>query len=86
MHEYGGGEYLLAPGCESVYFSNFGDQRLYYQPVGSEPQPLTAGDSVLRFADFVLDAPRNRLIAVVEDHTHDTPSQVVSRGRPVSLC
>eukprot|EP01043_Picozoa_sp_COSAG02_P096778 COSAG02_NODE_33034_length_506_cov_1.641278_1_plen_119_part_10 len=23
VHEYGGGEYLLGPGCETVYFSNF---------------------------------------------------------------
>jgi hypothetical protein len=69
VHEYGGGEYLLGPGCESVYFSNFGDQRVYAQVVGGEPRPLTPADSPLRFADYTLDADRNRLIAVIEDHT-----------------
>ena len=74
VHEYGGGEYLLGPGCETVYFSRFNDQRLYAQLVGGEPKPLTAPDSVLRFADALLDAPNNRLIAIVEDHYVQNPS------------
>ena len=35
MHEYGGGAFLVGPDGEVVYFSNFVDQRLYKQAVGS---------------------------------------------------
>src|SRR3989454_6889343 len=65
VHEYGGGSYLPANGV--VYFSNFEDQRLYRQPAGSEPQPLTPAAD-LRYADGVVDAKRGRIICVREDH------------------
>ena len=70
VHEYGEGDFTVAGGV--VYFTNFDDQRLYRQELGGEPQPLTpeadpAGG--LRYADFVVDAPRNRLICVHETHT-----------------
>jgi dipeptidyl aminopeptidase/acylaminoacyl peptidase len=66
VHEYGGGSYIVAD--KTVYFSNFADQRLYRQPVGSEPQPLTP-EANLRYADAVIDRQRNRLICIREDHT-----------------
>jgi dipeptidyl aminopeptidase/acylaminoacyl peptidase len=65
-HEYGGGALLAAAG--SVVFTNYADQRIWRLTPGSAPQPLTA-ESRLRFADFIHDATRNRLIAVCEDHT-----------------
>ncbi|MGC8488771.1 MAG: S9 family peptidase, partial [Clostridia bacterium] len=77
-HEYGGGAYLAADGV--VYFSNFEDQRLYRVTPGSEPQAVTAPGEV-RFADFVLDSGRNRLIAVREDHgagAHQAVSTLVA--------
>ena len=88
VHEYGGGEYLVAP--DAVFFSNMEDQRLYRQSLGDgtepgEPQPLTPAGVPLRFADYVLDAPRNRLIAIVEDHTDDRPSAVKNFIGAVSL-
>ena len=70
VHEYGEGDFSVADGV--VYFANFDDQRLYRQEVGGEPQPLTPGtDPVggLRYADFVVDGSRQRLICVHEDHT-----------------
>lgn len=69
VHEYGGGEHLVAG--SKVYFSNFVDQRVYVQDLtpGSEPVALTAADSKQRFANYALDEPRNRLLAVCEDHS-----------------
>ena len=75
VHEYGGGDFTVADGV--VYFTNFEDQHLYFleageQKPGGEPQPITAGAEPAggrRYADFVVDAPRNRLICVHEDHT-----------------
>ena len=66
VHEYGGAALTVSDGV--IYFSNFADQRLYRQTSGSEPQPITP-ESDLRYADAVVDAKRNRLICVREDHT-----------------
>lgn len=65
VHEYGGVSWLAAGGV--VYFTNFVDQRIWSQRVGEQPHAITP-DNGLRYADFVLDAPRQRLIAVCEDH------------------
>ena len=69
VHEYGGGAYLITGGI--IYFSNYEDQRLYQQTPHSQPIPLTPKDT-RRYADFILDAKRNRLIAVAEDHATQT--------------
>ncbi|MDE5097013.1 MAG: S9 family peptidase [Trichodesmium sp. St16_bin4-tuft] len=68
VHEYGGGAFLVAD--DTIYFSNFKDQRLYRQTPGTEPQPLTPSAD-LRYADAVIDKQRDRLICVQEDHTKD---------------
>ena len=74
VHEYGGGAWLVHSGV--VWFSNFDDQRIYRQEIGvGLPQPITP-DAPLRYADAVLDAARNRLICVREDHTD--PGNVVN--------
>jgi dipeptidyl aminopeptidase/acylaminoacyl peptidase len=68
VHEYGGGDFAAHDG--TVYFSNFADQRIYRQRPGEVPQSLTTeGGHRYRYADMVVDAPRNRLVAVREDHT-----------------
>ncbi|MCH7743691.1 MAG: S9 family peptidase [Proteobacteria bacterium] len=67
VHEYGGGSWLLHE--NSVYFSNFSDQQIYQQYFDqAQPTQLTHQPG-LRFADGVVDADRNRIIYVVEDHT-----------------
>jgi dipeptidyl aminopeptidase/acylaminoacyl peptidase len=68
VHEYGGGEYLVHQG--TIYFSNFADQQLYRQTPNSAPQLISeeTSDSKLRYADFVVDETRSRLISVREDH------------------
>jgi dipeptidyl aminopeptidase/acylaminoacyl peptidase len=68
VHEYGGGDYVAHDSI--VYFANFADQQLYRQAPNSDPQLFSEGstDSQLRYADLVVDASRNRLISVREDH------------------
>jgi len=66
VHEYGGGEFAVADG--TVYFSNFADGRLYRQERAGPPRPITP-EAALRYADLIVDAGRNRLICVCEDHT-----------------
>ena len=66
VHEYGGGAYTVYGG--TVYFTNFVDQRVYRQPIGQKPIPITPkGD--MRHADFEVDWSRSRLICVQENHS-----------------
>lgn len=75
VHEYGGLPY--ASDATQVYYSNLSDQRVYRQPfdqhnqrsgepVALTPQPTTA--RALRYADFLMDPDRKRLLCVREDH------------------
>ena len=73
VHEYGGGALLVADG--TVYFSNFADNRLYVVAEGFGPVALTA-EGAHRYADFVLDRQRQRLVAVRESHA--------AEGHPVN--
>ena len=73
VHEYGGGAWIAGGGV--VWFSNFDDQRIYRIESGGEAAPITP-DAPLRYADAVLDGPRNRLICVREDHTD--PDNIVN--------
>ncbi len=65
VQEYGGRSTLVADG--TIWFSNFADQRLYRMKPGEEPVAVTP-EAPLRYAACELDAPRNRLICVREDH------------------
>jgi len=64
VHEYGGAAMAVHAG--DVYFANFADQRVYRQPGGGAPVPLTPGGYY--YADLRMDATRRRLLAVREDH------------------
>ncbi len=70
-HEYGGGAVCLADG--TAYCSNDKDQRLYRLATGTDPLPLTpapaTSEAQLRYADGLIDKPRNRWIGVREDHS-----------------
>ena len=72
VHEYGGGAYVVHRGL--VVFANFADQRLYRLDAGPAaggaltPVPMTP-EGRWHFADAVVDAARNRLVCVREDHT-----------------
>ena len=70
-HEYGGGAYLVQQ--DAIWFCNDEDQRVYCLDLsaaraGASPRPLTA-PGPWRYADLVMDQPRQRLIAVREDHS-----------------
>jgi dipeptidyl aminopeptidase/acylaminoacyl peptidase len=65
VHEYGGAAYVIAG--DTVFFSNFADQRLYRLDPGGAPQPFSTRDGT-RYADGRFDAARNRLVLVREDH------------------
>lgn len=67
VHEYGGGAFVVAAG--TVYCVNFTDQRVY-RIMDGEARPITA-PGAWRYADFEIDARRQRLICVREDHTRE---------------
>jgi len=64
VHEYGGGACVVSGG--RAYCSNFDDQRVYTF-ADSGPVALTPPGNCF-YADFIVDHPRQRLIAVREDH------------------
>jgi dipeptidyl aminopeptidase/acylaminoacyl peptidase len=66
VHEYGGGACLVAGGV--AWFSHFADNRIYRIDGDGSPVPVSAGGA-LRYADFVADAARARLVGVREDHS-----------------
>ncbi|MCJ7550829.1 MAG: S9 family peptidase [Anaerolineae bacterium] len=69
VHEYGGGAVIVCD--DTVYFSNFSDQRLYRTTAGTVPVPITP-DIELRYADGLVDRVRDRIICVREDHREAT--------------
>jgi len=78
VHEYGGGAYTVGDG--TIYFSNFDDQRIYRQELRVAPYPITPVAD-FRYADFVIDHHRDRLICVREDHRfsgHEAVNTLVS--------
>lgn len=73
VHEYGGGAYLPLPG--GMLFSNFSDNLLYVQAGPLPPVALNQNEKH-RYADFVLDHKRRRVIGVREDHSGPGPHPV----------
>src|SRR6266851_4269383 len=65
VHEYGGAAYVIAG--DTVFFSNFADQRLYRLDPGGAARPFSTRSGT-RYADGRFDAPHSRLVLVREDH------------------
>ncbi|MBV8648465.1 MAG: S9 family peptidase, partial [Paludibacterium sp.] len=61
VHEYGGGAYAVDGG--TVWFSHFADNMVYRLDEDAAPVALTRPGKQ-RFADFVVDRPRQRLIGI----------------------
>jgi dipeptidyl aminopeptidase/acylaminoacyl peptidase len=69
VHEYGGGSYVVHD--DVVVFSNWGDQRLYRQLVGGDPEPITPAPPApraLRYADGRVTPDGRWLVCVRERH------------------
>jgi dipeptidyl aminopeptidase/acylaminoacyl peptidase len=69
VHEYGGGAYLVDG--ETVFFSNFEDQRIYRQDPGGPPRPITPEPNTpaaLRYADARLSPDGRLIVCVHESH------------------
>ncbi|MDY7010877.1 MAG: prolyl oligopeptidase family serine peptidase [Planctomycetota bacterium] len=81
VHEYGGGAYI--PHGETVIFANYTDQRLYRTNGNDQPTPITPQGDV-RYADFVYDLRRRRLLTVMEDHRGEGEAPAVSEVEPVN--
>ena len=67
VHEYGGLCFWVADGG-AVFFANYSDQRVYRIADGEPAAPITPPDADLRYADGMIDARRNRIVCVREDH------------------
>jgi dipeptidyl aminopeptidase/acylaminoacyl peptidase len=75
VHEYGGGAYVVQE--DTVYFSNFADQRLYRQAAGAAPVPITSEPATprsLRYADGRITPDGHFLICVRERHAEKAVS------------
>jgi dipeptidyl aminopeptidase/acylaminoacyl peptidase len=67
VHEYGGGAWTVSSG--TLYFSNFGDNRLYrLRRYEYEPTALTP-EGPWRYADGFIDPRHGHWVGVREDHT-----------------
>ena len=79
VHEYGGGAFTVSDSI--IYFANFADQRLYLQPLGLEPQPVTPPEVALRYADIVVDeeiSMGNMLSRQIVDYLKDDSGTVMA--------
>jgi dipeptidyl aminopeptidase/acylaminoacyl peptidase len=79
VHEYGGGAYLVSG--QSVFFSNFADQRLYRRDPRGEPRPITPEPPVPsgeRYADAQATPDGYWLICVRERHSTAEGAEAVN--------
>jgi dipeptidyl aminopeptidase/acylaminoacyl peptidase len=81
VHEYGGGAYFLHQ--DTIFFSNFKDQRLYRLDPDSEPSPITPEPQLpgsLRYADGRVTPDGKLIVCVRERHEsgHEPVNELVA--------
>jgi dipeptidyl aminopeptidase/acylaminoacyl peptidase len=75
VHEYGGASSLVQG--DLVVVSDFSTGRLHRVAPDGSSEPITP-DGPFRYADLHLDAARNRIIAIREDHTPGPADAIAS--------
>ncbi|PPQ74706.1 hypothetical protein CVT26_007557 [Gymnopilus dilepis] len=79
VHEYGGAAAIVHNGI--AYFSHMADGRVYRVRLQdeNEPEPITPEGKPYRYAAFeVYPEQPHLLVSILEDHTNDVPSEVIS--------
>src|SRR5205085_7753438 len=77
VHEYGGASYWVHG--DTVFFSNFSDQRLYRVDADGEPAAITPDtQGRYRYADGVVTADGATIVCVRERHEGETSADVVN--------
>ncbi|PCH34655.1 alpha/beta-hydrolase, partial [Wolfiporia cocos MD-104 SS10] len=77
VQEYGGAAAIAYDG--TIYFSNYGDNRVYKFKDGEDPTPVTPENAAHRFANLsVHPVNPHILVAILEDHTCPAPKDVVT--------
>ena len=81
VHEYGGGAYFLHN--DTIFFSNFKDQRLYRLDPDAEPNPITPEPpqpASLRYADGRVTPDGKLIVCVRERHAaeHEPVNELVA--------
>ena len=72
VHEYGGGAYAVKN--EVIFFSNWSDQRVYRQEIGSDPLPITPISRIQRgdrYSDLEISPDGRFIVCVRERHFQD---------------
>src|ERR1700682_6588101 len=82
VYSYGGVAYAVSNNV--VYFVNFGDNQIYQQVAGGAPTKITSSAKSL-FADICVDAARNRLIAIREEHRNGDGIKVIHTAAAFAL-
>lgn len=84
VHEYGGGAFTVGP--TGVIYTDFPSHTMYLVTGPNDEPTVIYQDKHHRFADFsVTDTSPPLLLAVMEDHTDPTPSQVKNSIVTMSL-
>ncbi|KAG9023617.1 hypothetical protein FRB95_012720 [Tulasnella sp. JGI-2019a] len=79
VHDYGGAAVTVHNG--TIYFTDFNSWRLYVIKNKGDPEAVSPVNPEHRFGDFVVHPTQSHshfLVSILEDHTDDTPSNVVN--------
>lgn len=90
VHEYGGGEFKIdtTDKHRGLVYSDFKDSRLHYAKDLRNPletRAITPDNAPLRFANFEFHPTLPLLVSLCEDHTTDTPAEVLNYIQVINI-